>query len=91
MNKLKIFCVVDSNFKKNSKSYGFELMFESALEKKLPFQIVVNNSRSDGSYYSKIIPIIKFLESCNDDELIMYVDAFDTLFLDGEDDILHKI
>jgi hypothetical protein len=92
MTKLKIFSIVNSDFKKSTsnKAEGFDLMFNSVLEKKLPFQLVINNGRYDGSYYSKLLPIINFLESCNDDELILYVDAFDTIFLDNEEDIIRK-
>lgn len=96
--KLKVFTVIDSSFRERSKNKnsellkenGFPLLFDSALEKKLPFQVVVNNGRIDGSYYSKIFPIINFLKSCNDDDIVLYVDAFDVLFLDNEEDILRK-
>lgn len=90
MKKLKIFTIIDSDFKKHNKSSGFEIMFESALNKKLPLHIIVNNKTYDNLYNCKTLPMIEFLKSCHDDELILYVDAFDVIFLDTEEEIIRK-
>lgn len=90
MSKLKVFSIVDSNFKNTPKSMGFDVFFESVLSKKIPLNLIINNGRVDGSYYSKLLPMIDYVKSCNDEDLILYTDAFDVMFLDNEDEILRK-
>jgi len=88
--KLKVFTVLNSEFRNNEKAFGFDELFKSVNKNKLPFVVVVNNKRFDGSYYSKLLPMIEYVESCRADDLILFMDAFDCIVLDDEQTIIEK-
>lgn len=88
--KLKIFTVLNSEFRNNEKSIGFDYLFNSANKNKLPITVVANNKRFDGSYYAKLLPMIEYVEHCDGDDIILFTDAFDCLFLDDEDTIIEN-
>lgn len=88
--KLKVFTVLNSEFRNNERSFGFDCLFESANKNKLPFIVVMNNKRYDGSYFAKLLPMIDFVNCCESDDLILFTDAFDCLILDDEQTIIEN-